>query len=207
MRLLLARHGVTAWNVEGRFQGQHDVALSAAGKRQAALLAERLASEQIDEVLASDLLRATETARAVAAPRGLSMRFDARLREMNFGAWEGLTYEESRRGFTGTATAWEADAMRTAPPGGETLAELASRVGNIFADLKGKAGLDSTILVVAHGGSIQVLLCLAIGLPPRSRWQLRVDPASLSTLHLHPEGAVLTGLNDTYHLREVGHAS
>lgn len=209
MRLLLVPHALTDWNAARRFQGHSDRPLSAAGRQQAARLANRLTGEQIHEAYASDLSRARETADAIAGPRRLPVRCEPRLRELHFGAWEGLTYEEAREADPECLTAWESDVSRTAPPGGETLAELAGRIGTFFTGLTAEtaeAGRERTVLVVAHRGSLQVLLCLALGLPPQARWQLRLEPASLSELDLYPQGAVLARLNDTHHLREVAHA-
>jgi alpha-ribazole phosphatase len=200
MRLLLARHAPTDWNAEARFQGQEDIALGATGRKRAALLAERLAEERIDEVHTSDLRRAWETARAVADARRLPLRSDPRLRELHFGSWQGLTYDEVRQAYPEAVAAWEADPLRVPPPGGETVAQLASRVGGFLGGLTAAATLDRTVLVVAHQGSLQVLLCLALGLPPQARWQFRLEAAALSDLNLYPEGAVVNFLNDTHHL-------
>jgi alpha-ribazole phosphatase len=203
MRLLLARHAPTDRNAEGRFQGHDDVALSERGREQVGLLAGRLAGERIDEVQTSDLRRAWQTARAVADARRLPLRFDARLRELNFGAWQGLTYDEVRGAHPEALAAWEADALRVAPPGGETLAQLADRVGAFLGALTTEAAPGRTVLVVAHQGSLQVLLCLALGLPPQDRWRFRVEHAALSELNLYPEGAIVNLLNDAHHLRRA----
>jgi len=133
------------------------------------------------------------------------LRTDARLRELHFGAWEGLTYDEVQRGYADTLTAWEADPVRTAPPGGETLAQLGERVGAVLAELSDQPSSERTVLLVAHRGSLRVLLCLALGRPLEARWQFRLEPASLSELSLDP-GLSLTYLNDTHHLREAAHA-
>ena len=109
MRLLLARHAPTDWNTKGRFQGHEDIALGATGRRQAALLAERLAGERIDEIHTSDLRRAWETARAVADARRLPLHSDSRLRELHVGSWQGLTYDEVRQAYPEALAAWEAD--------------------------------------------------------------------------------------------------
>jgi alpha-ribazole phosphatase len=200
MRLLLARHAPTDWNAEARFQGKEDIALGATGRKLAALLAERLGRERIDEIQTSDLRRAWETARAVADTRRLPLRSDPRLRELHFGSWEGLTYDEVRQAYPEALAAWEADPFGVAPPGGETVAQLASRVGAFLGGLTAEATLDRTVLVVAHQGSLQVLLCLALGLLPRARWQFRLEAGGLSNLTLYPEGAIVNFLNDTHHL-------
>ncbi len=205
MRLLLARHAPTDWNNEGRYQGQQDIELGPGGRRLASLLARRLALEPIDQVRCSDLRRAHETARIVSEKRGLPVAPDARLRELSFGAWEGLSHDEIRQRYPQELAAWEADPLRTAPPGGETLAHLAERVGSFLADLTREAGPERAVLVVGHRGSLQVLLCLALGLPPEFRWKFWIAPASLSELRLDAGTAVLNFLNDTHHLREADH--
>lgn len=206
MRLLLARHAPTDWNGKGRYQGHQDIALGITGREQAALLSKRLAGERIDEVHASDLRRAGETAGAVAAARGLSVNADPRLRELHFGDWEGLTRDEIRQNYPEALAAWEAEPLRVAPPGGETLAQLAERVGAFLAGLARGEGPERTVLVVGHNGSLQVLICLALGLSPLFRWKFSLKPASLSELSLHAGGAILTSLNDVHHLRGVSHA-
>jgi broad specificity phosphatase PhoE len=205
MRLLLAPHAPTDWNAVGRYQGHTDTTLSAVGRRQAALLADRLANQRIDEVHSSDLRRALETASAVCEPRRLPLRFDARLRELHFGAWEGLTYGEVQTRYAEPMNAWETDPLRTAPPGGETLAQLATRVGAFLSELTDEPGTEKTKLVVAHRGSLRVLVCLALDLPPEIRSRFHLVPASLSELNIDSKGAVLTSLNDVHHLRETAH--
>jgi alpha-ribazole phosphatase len=209
MRVLLVPHAATDWNALGRYQGHSDQPLSATGRQQAARLAERFAEEPLHTIFASDLRRAAETADTIAGGHRLPVQFDLRLREMHFGAWEGRTYAEVQETDGERLRAWETDVLRTAPPGGETLTQLAERVNAFYSRLAAEAigdGEEHTALVVAHRGSLQVLLCLALGLPPQSRWQLRLEPASLSKLSLHPQGAVLVCLNDTHHLGEVAHA-
>jgi alpha-ribazole phosphatase len=205
MRLLLARHAPTDWNSEGRYQGQRDIELGPRGRRLAGLLARRLAAERIDHVHCSDLRRAHETASIVSEKRGLSVVADARLRELCFGAWEGLSHDEIRRRYPQELAAWEADPLRVAPAGGETLAQLAERVGAFLADRTRDAGPDRTVLVVGHRGSLQVLLCLALGLPVEFRWKFWIAPASLSELRLDAGVGVLNFLNDTHHLQEADH--
>ena len=199
-RLLLVRHGSTSWNAEGRYQGRTDVALSRDGQEQVRRLAERLRAEEIGALYASDLRRAWETAEAITARHDLSVRSETRLREIMFGAWEGKTHEQIRKDDPDSLDRWYDDPMRASPPGGETLKEVASRVRAAYQGIVGRHP-EETVLIVAHGGTLRVLLCLALGVPAEKYWQFRFDVASLSELNVYDEGVVLSALNDTAHLR------
>jgi broad specificity phosphatase PhoE len=206
MRLLIAPHAPTEWNAQRRYQGHVDIALSAEGHRQANQLAAALMAESIDEVHSSDLRRAVQTADAVAKPRQLPLHCESRLRELHFGAWEGLTYEEVCQRFPEARLSLGTNVPRQPPPGGETLMQLADRIASYFGELADQLSSERTILVVAHRGSLQVFLCLALGLPPEAWWKLRLEPASISEVNLYPDGAVLNSFNATQHLREDTHA-
>lgn len=198
-RLILARHGQTAYSEQARYQGQTDLPLSDRGREQAARLAKRLAQQEIHAVCASDLRRARETAMLVAAPHGLPVHADPRLREMSFGEWEGLTYEEIETRYPQALAAWEADPLNEAPPGGETLAQVVTRVQAVLDEFV-HTGTEQVVLLVSHGGPLRVLLCLALGVPPQAHWRFGLDAASISQLWLSDGGAVLTCMNDTAHL-------
>jgi broad specificity phosphatase PhoE len=147
--ILLARHGETDWNVQRRVQGHSDTPLNDTGRDQARALAEELAGETIDAVFSSDLLRAHETARIVAGPRGLEVTAIRDLREKHFGTWEGLTDEEILTRFP---------EARVGPWGdGETREEVAERV---LAALQRIADThpDASVLVVSHGGPLRAVL-------------------------------------------------
>jgi len=201
-RLLLIRHGETTWNAEGRYQGQTDVPLNETGRRQAQALAQRLASEEIDAVYASDLRRALETAKIIAAPHSLPVQEDSRLRELCFGVWEGLSYAEIEEQAPDTLAAWRDAPLDNTPPGGETLTQFSERVQAFLDDVKGNHP-EQTVLVAAHGGTLRAVLCSALGLSPASYWQFRVSNGSLSDVSLYEEGAILNVLNDTAHLEPL----
>ena len=199
VRLLLIRHAATAWTAQGRFQGQTDIPLSPHGRHQVTALAQRLMAETLHLLYASDLQRAWETAQAIAVPHALHVQAEPRLREMAFGRWEGLTYAEIEQQDAESLAAWECDQLHSAPPGGETLLQMTQRVRAAYVDMLA-AGQDKTVGLVAHGGPLQLLLCLVVGLPPQAYWQFAVSPASLSELCIYEQGAILTRLNDTHHL-------
>ena len=198
MKLLLVRHGQTDWNLNRRFQGQRDIPLDAIGIQQATALANRLSHEHIDVIFTSDLQRAHETANIIAAQHACEIHVEARLREMNFGAWEGLTYDEIKQNEPSALAAREADIFTTAAPDGETLNQLTARVESVLNDLRAQYA-NKTILIAAHGGPLQILLCLALDLSPSRYWQFRLAQASLSEIAFFPAGAIINLMNDTCH--------
>lgn len=201
MKLLLTRHGETDWNLARRYQGHSDTALNQVGLRQAEQLAKRLSAEPIHAVYASDLSRAMETANIIARYHGLQAQPDARWRELCFGDWEGMTYEEISRHAPALFDAWVKDPLRVSTPNGETHLQLAERVQSAWDDIKAQhAKEEETVLVVGHGGSIQTLLALLLGVDLSRSWQLRLSPASLSQLSVYEDAAILNLFNDTSHL-------
>lgn len=198
-RLILLRHGETDWNREGRYLGQKDLGLSPWGERQIEFAARRLHEERIEAIYASDLIRTRRTAEIIAASRGLPVRTDRRFRELNFGAWEGLTYEEIAARFRRELKAWEEDPVRQTPPRGESLAALVRRVSQAWREII-RQERASTVLLVGHGGPFRVLLCKLLGLRPTEIWRFQVDPGSISILFFTPHKGQLLTLNDTSHL-------
>lgn len=85
------------------------------------------------------------------------------------------------------------------PPGGESLSALGDQVSNLLEEIRRRCQ-EKTLLLVAHGGSLQVFLCAALGLVPRTQWQFRLSPGSISELYVYEEGVVVTLLNDQHHL-------
>ncbi len=158
-RLLLARHGETEWNRVGRWQGHADPPLNRTGRQQAAELAERLSGDGITAVYASDLARASETARAVAARLGLDVVEDPALREIDVGSWSGLTRAEVSERFPEGFARWlEGEIGHD----GETREQLAERVVAATAEIAGRHR-GETVLLVTHGGVIRALRRHAAG--------------------------------------------
>jgi broad specificity phosphatase PhoE len=175
-------------------QGQSDPPLTASGQRQAQALAQILATDAVQSIYSSDLQRAQATANCIATACGLLVHHDARWRETAFGCWEGLTWAEMQQRDPATLAAWQADPWHSAPPEGETLAQLHDRVRMAWACLVAVHAAH-TVVLVSHGGPLRLLLCTTLGLSPQAHWRFRLDPGSLSELHLDEQGAVLTRLN------------
>jgi broad specificity phosphatase PhoE len=151
--ILLARHGETDWNREGRFQGWADPPLNETGRAQAQVLAGQLAELPFDAVYSSDLRRAHETALIVAEPHGVPVIVDRGLREIDVGSWSGLTRPEIDARFPG-AEQHDGETRE------EHLARVLAAVERIACAHPGER-----ILIVSHGGSLRTLRRHAIGEP------------------------------------------
>jgi broad specificity phosphatase PhoE len=164
-RLVLWRHGRTAWNVEGRAQGSTDVPLDEVGREQARDAAARLASLRPSLLWSSTLSRATATAAELAALTGLHVHADARLQEINTGERQGLTLDELRERFPDVWRAFMAGDELPRARGGETEAEVADRMSATMHEATERLGAGEVGVLVSHGVSIRVGLCRFLGLP------------------------------------------
>ena len=185
MRILLARHGETPWNAEGRYQGQRDIALSPVGEDQARKLGQRLAGVDITRAVASPLSRARRTAElALGEARAASLTFDPGLQEIGHGDWEGLLAAEIRAKDPVRLKAWR-DAPETVQmpgPGGESIVEVLDRSWPAFERACAGLGADDTLLVVAHDAVNRVLLCKILGIPLAQLWGFRQAPTTINLL-------------------------
>ena len=165
-QLVVLRHGRTAWNASGRFQGQADIPLDTRGLAQAERAADVLAELAPAEIVASDLSRARQTAEPLARLTGLAVRTDPRLREINVGTWEGLTIDEAlgRLDPAEAARYLAGEDVRRSPTG-ETVAEVAARATEALAENGTRAAPGSTVVVVMHGLAGKVGVCQLVGLP------------------------------------------
>ncbi|WP_066635454.1 alpha-ribazole phosphatase [Desulfolucanica intricata] len=199
-RVYLVRHGETVWNAEMRFQGHADVALTETGQKQAWALSKRMSKETIHAFYSSDLKRAYDTARVLAEPHGIEVQKIPNLREINFGLWEGLTFNEIINKFGQKAAKWWDNPSVTRIPGGETLQEVAERC---FRALKliVQDHLGQQVVIVAHGGTIRSIISTVLGLDLNQYWRLRSDNASLNIIDF-PDWSkgVLVLFNDCNHL-------
>jgi ribonuclease H / adenosylcobalamin/alpha-ribazole phosphatase len=199
---LLLRHGETALSAERRFAGRGDIPLTAAGKRQAAAAAGRLAARGgIDLIVTSPLRRARQTAEAAAGATGAPVQAEDDLAETDFGAWEGLTFAEASARWPDEVAAWLASAD-LAPPGGESFAAVGRRVAAATHRLLA-AHQFQTLLLVSHVTPIKTLVCEAMLAPAAALFRLHLDVASLCEIDWFADGpAVVRSLNDTAHLRQ-----
>lgn len=202
MRLLIIRHGETVDNVEHRISGRSDCALTENGHRQAARLADRLATEHLDAIVTSPLVRAGDTATAVATHHPLAVRVDADLTEVGMGDWQNRRLADIEADHPDALARWRHHPAQNPPPGGETLAELAERAERVLRRHHTEFP-DATVLWSTHGALIGVFLCRVLGMDLNRRKQLLSDNASISELNVYTDVAVLRRFNDTDHVREL----
>ena len=201
MRILLARHGETPWNAEGRYQGQADIPLSDTGIAQARSLGVRLRDVHIDRAVASPLSRARTTAQlALGDERAPRLQLDAGLMEIAHGAWEGLLASDIRERDGNRLRAWREAPDSVQMPGGESLRQVSDRAWPALARACDGLGDGGTLLLVAHDAVNRVLLCHVLGIPLARLWGFRQAPATLNLLEGPRVDALeVVRLNDSTH--------
>ena len=199
-KVIFIRHGQTEWNVTGRYQGQSDVKLTEEGKKQAEKLADNLPVAKVDAIYASDLCRAMVTAETIAAKFGLKVQAEPAFRELSFGDWEGLTYQQ-------IVDKWE-EAMANflqhpdilEIPGGESFPAVQQRAMKRLNELIEKHD-GQTIVVVAHGAVLRTMLTVALHMPLQYLWSIRQFNTAVNIVRYDSDAnPTVELLNSTAHL-------
>jgi probable phosphoglycerate mutase len=200
-RLYLVRHGETASNAEGLWQGKHgDDQLNERGRAQSFAAAEALSDSPTSALYASDLRRAAETAGIIGARLGLPVKTHAGLREYGFGNLEGATTSEVLAKWKTLLGQWRTDPSAK-PPGGESAIEFTLRVGAALQEIIDQHQGEQ-VIVVAHGGSLSVGLAVLVGEP--DNWQdYQMTNCGISVVDLGPDRSILT-FDETAHLASIG---
>jgi alpha-ribazole phosphatase len=189
------------WNLERKYQGHSDIALTDKGLRQAEAVGARLADEKIDAVYASDLSRAFKTAECIAARHSLTVRVVPALREIKFGDWEGLTYEQISAQWPGLLGKLWTTPDELQIPGGESFQQLKERAYAAIERIVA-AHPDQTVVVVAHGGTICTILCAMLGVHLNHVWNIRQDNTAVNIIEYYEGRPTITLLNCVSHLVE-----
>ncbi|MGB0385054.1 MAG: histidine phosphatase family protein [Ardenticatenaceae bacterium] len=196
LRLLLVRHGTTKANQEKRFLGRLDLPLNEQGEGEVKGLAARLKNEKIAHVISSPLLRARQTASVIATQHNLPVTIDERLVELDYGSWDGLTWQEVGTLDLAGRQAWLQDGVSVAPHGGETMADVAARVSTALQEWRATINPEAgAVVAVFHGAALAAALCTLLDTPLRGLWPYRAATASLSEIQWFDIGPVLTKLN------------
>jgi broad specificity phosphatase PhoE len=199
-RIYLIRHGQTAWNVEGRWQGALDIPLGETGIAQAAALAAYLSKRPITQIYSSDLQRAAKTAQPLADALGLTVNYDPRLREMHLGIFQGLTYEEMQERYPHEVALMNSDYYDYVIPGGESRRIMQQRVYSLWQELLAQPVSGETALIM-HGGPIRLHLMKLYDYEPN--FHVKINNTSITTIDVDDDGKPhLTGLTEIPHLQQ-----
>ncbi len=198
--IYLVRHGQTVWNEEGKLCGSSDVPLSDEGLVQAQKVAARMKNVDLSAVYSSPLLRARQTAEAIASHHNLPVQVEPDLREVDYGEWEGLKVDEAMEKFPELERLRREDPMNFVAPKGEPMKNFAQRVIAAVQRIALRHP-DETICIVAHQTVNRFILCWVLQMDFRLWRQLRQDPACVNLLQVREDGMWRVCLvNDTCHL-------
>ena len=199
LRLILIRHGETAFTAGRRYSGRGDVPLTDRGLAQASAVAARLAGVSLAAVVTSPLERCVRTAELVAGPARAPVIVDDDLIECDYGDWEGLTFREVRDRWPAELETW-LGSTAVAPPGGESLTAVAERVSSAIARLRSGYGAG-VVAVVSHVSPLKLILRDALAASDEFLFRCHLDPAGISTVDTWPDGAVsVRSINETFFL-------
>jgi alpha-ribazole phosphatase len=200
-KIILVRHGRTAWHAQGRYAGTADVPLDDVGLEQARLVADALSDVQIDVIFSSPLSRCLALAQKVGEVKDLEVSVDDRLSEIDLGRWDGETYKDIFDKDGAILKKWTEDPTSVTIPGGESLIAVQARAMEWFKDAV-DSNPHSTIMASSHGGPLRAMLAAVIGLPLGHIFRLTVDLASISIVNYRGQFSNLQVLNETCHLGE-----
>lgn len=199
LRLVLVRHASSTWNDERRIQGQLDPPLSAKGREQAERVAARFRGVDVEGFYSSDLRRAVETAAAIGRELGREPELVPELREVALGEWEGLNRDEIVARYPDEWERWRDHPSWDIVPGCEGTDAFEGRVGAVLDRLLARHG-TGRVVVVTHGGVIQVALLRVVGRSSNGLFPFTIANTSLTVLEGSPERLVVGSVNDTCHL-------
>ncbi len=199
-RLIFVRHGETELNRTGNLRGLADVPLNESGRAQAHAVARRLAGVELAAIYSSPLARAMQTAEAIVARRSLAVIPDARLRDIDYGAWESRTPDDIERNRPGSFHRWRTDPESVLIPRGERLSAVRGRLHALIRDIVARHPGD-TVVVVGHDVIGRVLLAQFLGMPLRRLWRIAQDNGAVDVVDGRAGEVVVRAVNDTARLR------
>ncbi|OGO77685.1 MAG: alpha-ribazole phosphatase [Clostridiales bacterium GWB2_37_7] len=181
-KVYLIRHGETEYNQKGCYYGWTDCSLVRSGIEQAEALKRVFKDIKYDVMLTSDLKRAVETATIINDSKKLII--DSRLRELNFGQWEGKHYHEVMAQYTEHWNLWTEDWVNAIPTGGESIVEMYNRVSQYLEDAL-FTYKDKSIVIVSHKGTLRMIAVYLLGLPLEKMWCFDFDHGKYSLLEIN----------------------
>jgi broad specificity phosphatase PhoE len=190
--VVLVRHATAEG--QGGFLGQRDAPLSAIGRRQLPALVDKLRAHAIEAIYCSDLSRTKTTAAAVARRRSVTLEIRPQLREMDFGRWEGLSWDDVVKQFPRTARRWLTERTYPSVPGGEPIRHFKKRVTEELKQIVA-TNPGRSVVVVTHAGVIRVALGTALGLDDRHLFRVAQPPCAVNVIDYFRGGVIVQCIN------------
>ncbi len=197
--LYLLRHAQSEYNEKGIFQGRLDSDLTPLGFVQARLVAQELSDKGIDIIYSSPQRRAYKTALAVADVLGLEVIVDERIREMSFGEYEGRHFWRLMEEEGELLRAWLSNPVENPLPTQEDMESFKNRVESFLMDILQER--HTSILIVAHGGTLHAIVCLSLGLGLENLWNIHMDNTGITHLRYNSGRFELKHLNRLCHTK------
>ena len=203
MKIYLIRHGQTDWNLEGKIQGRHDVSLNETGSKQAELLAMGMDTRPVAQIFSSRQKRALETAQAVGRRQHVAVTVIDGLEEVEFGEWEGKTWDEISREYPEEFKVWCTEPAEIVPPGGESRPQIYRRIGNALKEILRRSRGD--IAIVSHGAALAYMVSIMLEKELGDHDEIIVKNASISTVEYDRETGKfhMVEANDVSHLKAL----
>jgi phosphoserine phosphatase len=202
-RVILARHGETAWNASETFRGRVDVPLDTRGEEQARLLGAYLSGRNISAVFSSPLKRAWRTAESIAVYHGLGIIAAPPLIDMDYGQWQGLPAVEVQKRYPDIYRCWTEFPEQARIPEGETLEDITGRVLPFFNEIITRYP-GKTVVLVSHRVIHKVLICALLEIGNAGFYRIKLDTAGISSFDITGGQAVLVSHNDITFLQDLG---
>jgi len=203
VKLFLIRHGQTVWNLEGRYQGAKDIALTDVGLKQAELASKYLSRVKFSFVYSSPLKRALDTANIIALNKNACVVVRENLKEINFGKWEGMKFEEINAKYKDDYRGWLEDPFQNPPTGGESFGHFTERTLKEINYMIESSDNGASIAVVTHGGVIVSLLVYWLKIPVL-RWRSIIQRQGAINIVVVDNGfPYISQINYTGHLNPV----
>jgi broad specificity phosphatase PhoE len=200
-KLILVRHGETAWNVEKIYRGRTDVNLDEVGMKQAELLGKYLSNWELEAIYSSPLKRALDTANIIARYHKVDIHVAEGLIDFDYGEWQSLPENEAERLYPTLHNGWQSNPHKVKMPGGESLEDVKKRSIKVVDDILSE--YQGNVVLVSHRVVNKVLMCSLLGLDNSHFWNIKQDVGGITIFNYVDGRFVLTRHNDTSYLKEL----
>lgn len=202
MKVILIRHGETAWNLDVRFRGRCDIALSENGVEQSYRTAKLLSNLHPTAILSGPLKRCLQTAAPLVEQTRMEIQIEEGLNDVDFGAWSGLRPEEVKQKWPREYDRWRSGDLTLRFPEGESLKDGMERISDFIVNLERRFNQDSTLICVTHQVPLKLLTCWLVG-SNDAFWRVHFEPTSITILRRTPRSWQIVTLGSFFHTTKI----